>query len=143
MMKKQFFTLILNAVILTTNPLWAMDEPDNEHKCPSCHPELQLLQIINEAESKGALFVIPNDALIKILSTLSFQDVVHNVPLVSKAMYNLCQTPFIWSNLCDENPEGNCSKETAKAEYLFYRNLFTDEKQEYILTFPQVQRIVK
>lgn len=101
-MKKQIFTLMFSAAILTTNPLWAMDsvEPDAEkaiaHKCPSCQPELRFSNIDQDAR-KETLLALPDDVLVKALSLLPLKDVVHNVSLVSKTMYNLCQTPFIWS----------------------------------------------
>lgn len=134
-MKKQIVTLMLSAAIFTTNPLFAMDSEEKSeekgrmHKCPSCDSKLEF-QKINESESKGALFVLPNDVLVKTLSFLPLKDVVHDVSLVSKAMYNLCQTPFIWENIAQREkiwiPKGLCAKNvfmSEAAEPIFMKKL--------------------
>lgn len=40
LMKKQIFMLIINTALFVTNPLFAMEVPEDQHACPMCKKEM-------------------------------------------------------------------------------------------------------
>lgn len=148
-MRLQLLSLLLGATILTTNPLFAMldKEEDKEeksttvmvpHKCPTCTP-LEF-PINNEKLDQGMgrlrhIFNIDKNTLIGIIG----QDprTTRNVSCTSKTMNIMCGHSTIWqsfsrSNFVHLNPE-LCVQEQFKKYYSVFLNPSRAIKESDIL----------
>lgn len=47
LMKKQIFMLIINTALFVTNPLFAMEVPEDQHACPTCKKDMVRASLIN------------------------------------------------------------------------------------------------
>lgn len=137
-MKRQIFSLILSAAIFTTSPLFAMEPP--EHKCPTCATKAKakvkyLLTDKQKAQGKGNFNVLSDDSVVSVISELPLKN-VYSASLTSRAMYNLCQRPFVWASLANKEKENfifppiRCIKNCFQTASLNYFNLFKDKTPE-------------
>ncbi|MBA3813413.1 MAG: hypothetical protein H0X26_02810 [Alphaproteobacteria bacterium] len=149
-MKKQLFNLMVSAVILTTNPLFAMEpsldkDPKHNismsqkqanadeckmiisespsHKCASCVPALLFLDT-DPITGKGSFYIDALHEPAALLGTFTATDILA-CSSTSKAMYTYFQHPLIWTAMANRAgitiDEGVCAKEKL---IHYYSNLF-------------------
>lgn len=140
-MKNKLFYLMLNAVVFTTSPLFAMLEEEKSikpiHQCASCHDDLKYKDI-NIKAGKGAFLAIPDELLLEVVSFLPWED-VFSVAATSKAMYNVCQAPCIWQGLSPHNAidDKSCFKDFF-IKRIPYIQMFSDPNKSYTLSVEQI-----
>jgi hypothetical protein len=138
-MKKQIFSLVLSAAILTTSPLFGMKRIlADEGKTSST------LRKLKTEEDQGlpiSSVLLPKDVIQYIVSKLPIK-AMFRFSLTSKPMYALCEDPihsYLEKNECIvDNPK--LSLDFAINEYF---SLFKDKTKTYTVTIPQLRAFLK
>lgn len=149
----KLFYLLASAAILTTNPLFAMNEPAPEdegkaipHLCSVCKPELRFTVTENEEKNgKGILIEFPDEVIrTGVLGNLSLQDML-TCSTTSKALYNLCQDPVLWGLFAQKSSFAPQAGVCIKSQFPSFFNLFSqwEEDTTYTLSQAQLQYFMK
>jgi len=119
-MKKQILTLMLSAVVFTTNPLFAM-KPDDEDS------------------GLGAFKKTPKDITVRVLEYLNPKD-LNSALRTSKPMYNICGNEFwTWMNSAKNLPISINPISSLKTRIEDFLCVFSDPKKNYSISMDMLQ----
>lgn len=147
-MKKQIFTLLLSAFIITTNPLFAMEDKDFDEKKFHSRP-LTPEEIVEQSQTLGDFHIFSNEAIVTFL-TIAPLSAVGGLTRTSTEMHSYCEDHGVWKAQAKRFLPALLEDEvkaldTKKSQELIkkYYNLFKEEDKNYKISMDMFKYFIR